>query len=448
MLWKGLGGVSKVIVAGGGPAGMMAAVSAADLGHQVTLLEQNEKLGKKLYITGKGRCNVTNDSDVENLLAHVVSNPKFLYSAFYSFDSSRMMDFLESEGLALKTERGNRVFPLSDKSSDVIRTMQNALKRRGVKVELHTKVMGLQIEEENVLPEYSAADGGNPNQGSSASNPASVSAKISGVEMQQKGQKRILPADAVIVATGGISYPSTGSTGDGYRFAQKSGHKLVSCSPSLVPITIRESYCMDLQGLSLRNVTLRIFQNGKCLFAEQGEMLFTHFGVSGPLVLSASSVLSGRKIQDLRMEIDLKPALQREQLDERLLRDFAERQNVQFKNSLSKLLPAKLIPVMVKVSQIDPEKRINEVTKPERQRLLKLIKGFPLTPTGLRGYNEAIITKGGVSVRDINPATMESRHCQGLFFAGEVLDLDALTGGYNLQIAWSTGYLAGISVPV
>lgn len=427
---------------------MMAAVSAADLGHQVTLLEQNEKLGKKLYITGKGRCNVTNDSDVENLLAHVVSNPKFLYSAFYSFDSSRMMDFLESEGLALKTERGNRVFPLSDKSSDVIRTMQNALKKRGVTVELNTKVDGLQTQQQSVTPEHSAIDLGDSNQGSTGSDSASVPVMITGVEIWQKGKKGILPADAVIVATGGISYPSTGSTGDGYRFAQETGHKLVSCSPSLVPITARERYCKELQGLSLRNVTLRVFRNQKCLFAEQGEMLFTHFGVSGPLVLSASSVLSGNKIQDLQMEIDLKPALREEQLDERLLRDFGERQNVQFKNSLSKLLPTKLIPVVVSLSQIDPEKRINEVTKPERQHLLKLIKGFPLTPTGLRGYNEAIITKGGVSVKDVNPATMESRHCGGLYFAGEVLDLDALTGGYNLQIAWSTGYLAGISVPV
>lgn len=433
---------------GGGPAGMMAAVSAADLGHQVTLLEQNEKLGKKLYITGKGRCNVTNDSDVENLLAHVVSNPKFLYSAFYSFDSSRLMDFLESEGLALKTERGNRVFPLSDKSSDVIRTMQNALKRRGVKVELHTKVMGLQVQEQNILSENSDVYPGNPNQRSPGSDTAGISAKVTGVEIQQKGQKRTLSADAVIVATGGISYPSTGSTGDGYQFARETGHKLVSCSPSLVPIAIRESYCKDLQGLSLRNVTLRIFRNQKCLFSEQGEMLFAHFGVSGPLVLSASSVLNAGEIQDLRMEIDLKPALREEQLDERLLRDFSERQNVQFKNSLSKLLPAKMIPVMVRLSQIDPEKRINEVTKTERQHLLKLIKGFPLTPTGLRGYNEAIVTKGGVSVKEIDPTTMESRHCQGLYFAGEVLDLDAFTGGYNLQIAWSTGYLAGVSVPV
>lgn len=426
---------------------MMAAATAADLGHQVTLLEQNEKLGKKLYITGKGRCNVTNNSDVENLLAHVVSNPKFLYSAFYSFDSSRLIDFLESEGLALKTERGNRVFPASDKSSDVIRTLQNVLKKRGVTVELHTKVTGLRLRKQNVSPEHYASDGRSPHEKSAGTGSASISPKIAGVDIQQGGKKRSLTADAVIVATGGISYPSTGSTGDGYRFAQDTGHKLVPCSPSLVPITVRESYCMELQGLSLRNVMFRVFRNQKCLYAEQGEMLFTHFGISGPLVLSASSIFNDRTMQGLRMEIDLKPALPVEQLDERLLRDFAERKNYQFKNSLSRLLPAKLIPVIVGLSQIDPEKRVNEVTKQERQQLLKLIKGFPLTPTGLRGYNEAIITKGGVSVRDVNPATMESRHCQGLYFAGEVLDLDALTGGYNLQIAWSTGYLAGCSVP-
>lgn len=398
---------------------MMAAVSAADLGHQVTLLEQNEKLGKKLYITGKGRCNVTNGSDVEQLLAHVVSNPKFLYSAFYTFDSSRMMDFLESEGLALKTERGNRVFPLSDKSSDVIRTLQNALKTRKVKVELHTRVTGLRVQ---------------------------AAGQIAGVDLLRQGLKKTLSADAVIVATGGISYPSTGSTGDGYRFAQETGHTLVKCSPSLVPVTVREDYCKELQGLSLRNVSLRVFRNQTCLYMEQGEMLFTHFGVSGPLVLSASTVLSGTDMAGVRMEIDLKPALSEAQLDERLLRDFAERKNMQFKNSLSKLFPAKLIPIVVSLSGIDPEKRINEVTKQERGRLLKLIKAFPLTPAGLRGYNEAIITKGGVSVKDVNPATMESRHCHGLYFAGEVLDLDAVTGGYNLQIAWSTGYLAGLSV--
>lgn len=429
LLWKGLDKVSKVIVAGGGPAGMMAAVSAADLGHQVTLLEQNEKLGKKLYITGKGRCNVTNDSDVENLLEHVVSNPKFLYSAFYSFDSSRMMDFLESEGLALKTERGNRVFPLSDKSSDVIRTMQNALKRRRVSVELHTKVIGPLIQEQNVSSEHG------------------MSAKITGVEIQQRGQKRILPADAVIVATGGISYPSTGSTGDGYRFAQETGHKLVSCSPSLVPIIIRESYCKDLQGLSLRNVMLRVFRDQKCLFAEQGEMLFTHFGVSGPLILSASSQVGKILLKkELSMEIDLKPALTEEQLDQRLLREFEANKNKQFKNVLNSLLPAKMRPVVQELCEISQEKKVNEITREGRSGLLKVLKQFPVTLTGLKDFNEAIITKGGVSVKEVNPSTMESKIVSGLYFAGEILDLDALTGGYNLQIAWSTGHLAGSSI--
>lgn len=410
--------MSKVVVVGGGPAGMMAAVSAADVGHQVLLLEQNEKLGKKLYITGKGRCNITNDSDVENLLSHVVSNPKFLYSAFYSFDSNRMQDFLMTEGLALKTERGNRVFPVSDKSSDVIRTLQKALERRHVELCLHTCVTQI------------ICQGG----------------RVTGVEVVRNGQKQKIDADAVIVATGGISYPSTGSTGDGYRFAEAAGHSIIPCSPSLVPINIREDYCLALQGLSLRNVRLKIFHREKSLFEEQGEMLFTHFGISGPLVLSASSLLSGRQLSEIHIEIDLKPALQEKQLDERILRDFAERKNHHFKNSLSGLLPAKLIPVMIRLSQIDPERQVNEVTKQERQWLVKLIKGFPLTPEGLRGYNEAIITKGGVSVQNVNPATMESRLCKGLYFAGEVLDLDAVTGGYNLQIAWSTGYLAGISI--
>lgn len=410
--------MSKVIVVGGGAAGMMAAIAAADVGHQVVLVEKNEKLGKKVYITGKGRCNITNDSDVENLLAHVVSNPKFLYSAFYSFDSSRMMDFLEMEGLALKTERGNRVFPASDKSSDVIRTLQNALKRRLVDIRLQTEVTKVLARED----------------------------QITGVEVACQGEKHTLSGDAVIVATGGISYPSTGSTGDGYRFAKQTGHTVTACYPALVPINVKEGYCKELQGLSLRNVTLKAFLEGKCLFEEQGEMLFTHFGISGPLVLSASSVLGGRNFKDLHMEIDLKPALDEEQLDDRILRDFGELKNSYFKNSLSKLLPAKLIPVMVALSQIDPEKPVHEVTRQERRHLLKLCKGFPLTPEGLRGYNEAIITKGGVSVKEINPATMESKHCKGLFFAGEVLDLDAVTGGYNLQIAWSTGYLAGISI--
>lgn len=412
--------MGKVIVAGGGAAGMMAAVAAADAGHQVTLYEKNEKLGKKVYITGKGRCNITNNSDVENLLKNVMRNPKFLYSAFYTFDSTAMIEFLEKEGLALKTERGNRVFPLSDKSSDVIRTLQQAMTKRGVRICLNQAVKRLCVEE----------------------------GRCQGAVVIKGGEERIEPADAVIVATGGISYPSTGSTGDGYHFAEDCGHRLQQTFPSLVPFNVREQYIMEMQGLSLKNITLTIKDGKKELFFEQGELLFTHFGVSGPLVLSASSVISGRQVNELQALIDFKPALSEQQLDERLLRDFGEMKNSYFKNSLQKLLPAKLIPVIVALSGILPEKKVNEITKEERHRLLGLIKAFPFTVEGLRGYNEAIITRGGVSVKDINPATMESKKTEGLYFAGEVLDLDARTGGYNLQIAWSTGYLAGSSVPV
>lgn len=410
--------MSKVVVIGGGAAGMMCAVAAADSGHQVTLVEKNEKLGKKVYITGKGRCNVTNNSDVENLRNHTVTNGKFLYSAFYSFDSQRMMDFLQQEGLKLKTERGNRVFPESDHSSDVIRTMEKAMKKRGVVILLHTKALEL-VESEG---------------------------RCCGVLCRkQEGFQETLMADAVVVATGGVSYPSTGSTGDGYRFARDTGHKIKETFPSLVPMEIKEEFPKRLQGLSLKNVSLKLFCGKKELYQEQGEMLFTHFGVSGPLVLTASCFASGRK-QELALQLDLKPALSPKQLDERILRDFAECKNSYFKNSLGKLLPAKMIPVIVELSGIDPEKLVNEVTREERGRLVSLLKGIPMTVGNLRGYNEAIITRGGVSVKDVNPATMESKILPGLYFAGEVLDLDAMTGGYNLQIAWSTGYLAGISI--
>lgn len=410
--------MSKVIVVGGGAAGMMAAIAAAEIGHEVVLLEKNEKLGKKLYITGKGRCNITNDSDVENLLTHVMTNPKFLYSAFYTFDSSRMMELLESEGLPLKCERGNRVFPQSDKSSDVIRTLQRAMEKRQVQIHLHTEVLELLAEGK----------------------------RVSGVLARAEKRQQEIQGDAVIVATGGLSYPSTGSTGDGYRFAKMAGHQVTKCFPSLVPINIQEEYVQRMQGLSLRNVLLRVWTEEEKIFEEQGEMLFTHFGISGPLVLSASSLLSGRKFDNIKMAIDLKPALTEKQLDERILRDFGRMKNSYFKNSLSGLLPAGMIPVMVELSGIRADKAVNEVSRQERQNLVKLFKSFPLTAEGLRGYNEAIITKGGVSIKDINPATMESKRLQGLFFAGEVLDLDAVTGGYNLQIAWSSGYLAGISV--
>lgn len=407
--------MGRVLVIGGGAAGMMCAVSAADSGHQVTVLEQNEKLGKKIYITGKGRCNVTNNTDVEDLLTHTVRNPRFLYSAYYSFDSQRMMEFLEQEGLRLKTERGNRVFPVSDHSSDVIRTMEKAMARRGVTVCLHTRVLELVVE----------------------------NGVCCGVLCQEQlGGKKSLTADAVVVATGGISYPTTGATGDGYQFARSTGHELVKTSPSLVPFEIEESFCQRLQGLSLKNVSLRLIEGKRTLYEEQGEMLFTHYGISGPLVLTASCYASGVSGKQ-KVLLDLKPALSEKQLDERILRDFADNRNKSFKNSLSKLAPSKLVPVLVDLSGIEPDKPVNAVTREERRRLVLLFKEMEMTVAGLRGFSEAIITRGGVSVRDVNPGTMESKKTPGLYFAGEVLDLDAVTGGYNLQIAWSTGYLAG-----
>lgn len=410
--------MNKVIVVGGGAAGMMAAISAADSGAEVILIEKNEKLGKKVYITGKGRCNITNESDVENLLKNVRSNPKFLYSAFYTFDSYRMMEFLEGEGLKLKTERGNRVFPESDKSSDVIKTLKKALEKRKVKIVLNTKVLNIEIK-----------DG-----------------ICHGVIVQSGDKSGSYTADKVIVATGGCSYQSTGSTGDGYRFAKDADIKVTKCYPSLVPFNIGSDIPKRLQGLSLRNVKVTLSDKGKVLYEELGEMLFTHFGVSGPLVLSASTLVSGKDVSQMELSIDLKPALSKEQLDERILRDFSENRNSYFKNSLSRLLPAKMIPVIVELSEIDEKKQVNNITKEERNRLVNLLKGLTFKVESLRGFNEAIITKGGVSVKEINPGTMEAKKVKGLFFAGEVLDLDAVTGGYNLQIAWSTGYLAGMEI--
>ncbi len=410
--------MNKVIVVGGGAAGMMAAISAADSGAEVILIEKNEKLGKKVYITGKGRCNITNESDVENLLKNVRSNPKFLYSAFYTFDSYRMMEFLEGEGLKLKTERGNRVFPESDKSSDVIKTLKKALEKRKVKIVLNTKVLNIDIK-----------DG-----------------ICHGVIVQSGDKSGSYTADKVIVATGGCSYQSTGSTGDGYRFAKDADIKVTKCYPSLVPFNIGSDIPKRLQGLSLRNVKVTLSDKGKVLYEELGEMLFTHFGVSGPLVLSASTLASGKDVSQMELSIDLKPALSKEQLDERILRDFSENRNSYFKNSLSRLLPAKMIPVIVELSEIDEKKQVNNITKEERNRLVNLLKRLTFKVESLRGFNEAIITKGGVSVKEINPGTMEAKKVKGLFFAGEVLDLDAVTGGYNLQIAWSTGYLAGMEI--
>ena len=391
---------------------MFAAVHASDKGHEVHLFEKNEKLGKKLYITGKGRCNITNACDVEELFQAVIGNPKFLYSSFYTYTNQNVIDFFENEGLATKIERGNRVFPVSDHSSDVIRTLSEAMRKRGVQIHLNQKV-------EKVLQKDGTFDG----------------------IVLEDG--KIVKGDSCIIATGGLSYPSTGSTGDGYRWAEALGHKVTEQSPGLVPLEAKESWVKALQGLSLRNVNVTVLDGRKKYYEEFGELLFTHFGVSGPTVISASSIVGQMlKKKELTLTIDLKPALSEEQLDKRLLRDFEEQKNKQFKNALGGLFPSKLIPVMVELSGILPEKQVNAISKEERRSLVHLIKNFAMTLTGIRGYNEAIITRGGVSVREIDPGTMESKKVKNLYFAGEVLDLDAVTGGYNLQIAWSTGYMA------
>ncbi len=411
----------KVLVIGGGAAGMMAAIAAAKEGASVTLLEKNEKTGKKLFITGKGRCNLTNACGDEEFFQSVVSNEKFLYSAFYTLDNRAVMEFFEKAGCRLKTERGNRVFPVSDHSSDVIAALNNRMRKEGIRVLLNTAVSEILTEKEV----------------------AKNKSRVMGVKLTDG---KVLPADAVIIATGGKSYESTGSDGDGYRFAEKAGHTIREVKPALAPFTVKEEWCKSLQGLSLRNVSATLICKKKKLYEGFGEMLFTHFGVSGPLILSASSYYA-KKINNMpaQLHIDLKPALLREQLDKRILRDFDENKNRQFKNSLNGLLPAKMIPVMIQISGIPPEKPVNEITKEERTRLLECLKNLALTVTGTRGFSEAIVTQGGVHVKEINPSTMESKLVGGLYFAGEILDTDAMTGGFNLQIAWSTGYLAGIS---
>ena len=411
--------MSKVLIIGGGAAGMMAAVFAAKNGNKVEIFEKNEKLGKKLFITGKGRCNITNAAELEDFFPAVTSNPKFLYSAFYSFTNEQVISFFEELGVRTKVERGGRVFPVSDHSSDVIQALKKEMERLEVKINLNAEVKELRIEKR----------------------PSGET--VTGI-LLASGKK--ISGDAVIVATGGISYPSTGSTGDGYRFARKCGHKVSELSPSLVPMEVKEWYAGELMGLSLRNIEIRITDGKKKLYQEFGEMLFTHYGVTGPVILSASSIV-GKKLKDkeLTLHIDLKPALTEEQLDKRVLREFEANHNRQFKNAVDSLFPAKLRPVIVDLSGIPEDKKVHEITKEERLRFVHLVKDFTMTLTGLRGYNEAIITKGGVSVKEIDPGTMESKLVKGLYFAGEVLDLDAVTGGYNLQIAWSTGYLAGIN---
>lgn len=408
--------MSNVIVIGAGAAGMMAAIAAAGNGHQVTVLEKNEKAGKKIYITGKGRCNITNACDVEELFNNVVTNKKFLYSAFYGFTNDDVIAMLNDAGLPTKVERGNRVFPVSDRAGDVISALVRIMKKLGVKLEYDTTVTEI-VTDNSCITGVRCASG------------------------------KVYPADAVIVATGGVSYPTTGSTGDGYEFAQKTGHNVTALSPALVPFNVAEEDVKELQGLALKNSGVTIYDGKKKLYEDFGELLFTHFGVSGPTVLSASSYVA-KKIKEhpLKLVIDLKPGLDVEQLDARVLRDFEEFMNKNFNNALDKLLPKSLIPVIIKRSGIDEYKKVHEISREERMRLVNTIKNLEFTLTGLRGFNEAIITQGGVSVKDIDPSTMESKKVKGLYFAGEVLDLDAVTGGFNLQIAWSTGHLAGMSV--
>lgn len=412
--------MSKVIIIGAGAAGMMAGIAAAQSGHNVTILEKNEKAGKKIYITGKGRCNITNACEVEELFDNVVSNKKFLYSAFYGFNNSDVVKLLSDAGLKTKVERGNRVFPESDRAGDVISTLVRILKKLNVKLEYETEVLRLVTDSRDGV-EY-----------------------VSGV-VDDRGRQ--YEADAVIVATGGLSYPTTGSTGDGYSFAKETGHTVTPLSPALVPFNVAEEDIKALQGLALKNSGVAIYDGKKKLYEDFGELLFTHFGVSGPTVLSASSYVAKKiKERPLKLVIDLKPGLSAEQLDTRILRDFEEFTNKNFNNALDKLLPKSLIPVIISRCGIDEYKKVHEISREERMRLVNTIKNFEFTLTGLRGYNEAIVTQGGVSVKDIDPSTMESKKVKGMYFAGEVLDLDAVTGGFNLQIAWSTGHLAGASI--
>ena len=403
--------MAKVIIIGGGAAGMIAAYSAALTSKQVILLEKNEKLGKKIFITGKGRCNLTNASDMNTVMENVVSNKRFLFSAFKNFTNEDIMNLVENNGTKLKIERGNRVFPVSDHSSDIIKSLENAIRDLHVDIRLNIKVDELIIENDRCI----------------------------GVTI---GKNKIM-ADAVIVATGGMSYQATGSDGDGYRFAKEAGLSVSKLYPSLVPFNIEGERIKALQGLSLKNIHAYIYNDKKLVYDEFGEMLFTHFGVSGPVIISASAVIGNKNIKGYKLSIDLKPALDEEKLDERILRDFTEQKNKALKNSLNKLFPAKLIDEVIFQSKLDPDKKVNLLTKEERHSLVHATKNLEYVISSTRGFNEAIITKGGVEVSQINPKTMESKKIKGLFFAGEVLDLDAFTGGYNLQIAWSTGYAAG-----
>ncbi|MBO4815819.1 MAG: NAD(P)/FAD-dependent oxidoreductase [Clostridia bacterium] len=412
--------MKNVIIIGGGPAGMLAAISSAKIGNNVTLIEKNNSCGKKLLITGKGRCNITNSADLNGFIENTPSNPKFLYGLFNNFSNIDIINLLEEQGVKTKVERGGRVFPVSDRSQDVLNALLNILKELKVKIITNTEVISIITN--------------------------------NGQAIGVKTKNNELKADKIILATGGKSYPVTGSTGDGYKMAKELGHTVTKIKPSLIPLTSNDDTCKKLQGLSLKNVSIKLKNKEKIIYEDFGEMLFTHFGVSGPIILSASSYLIRYKnIEELlkngciNLQIDLKPALTEEKLDLRILRDFEEEKNKEFKNSLNKLLPQKLIPIIIEKTEIKPYKKVNEITKKERKSLVNILKNLSINITGVREIEEAIITSGGINVKEINPKTMESKIIKGLYFAGEIIDVDCLTGGFNLQVAWSSGYTAGIN---
>lgn len=403
-----------VIVIGGGPAGIMAAGAAGARGRKVLLVEKNEKLGKKLFITGKGRCNITNAAEMDEFMSYIPKNSKFLYSAFRGLSNTDIISLLNELGLRTKVERGGRVFPESDKSSDVLKALLKYLDKNNVEIMLNTAVKKVETKD-NRIDSVVLADG------------------------------RSLSCDSVVICTGGISYPQTGSTGEGHKFAEAAGHTITELFPSLIPLIVKEDYIKELQGLSLKNVAIKVLVDNKAIYNDFGEMLFTHYGLTGPIILSASFYISEhlRKHQNIKVFIDLKPALAEEELDKRIIKDFQENINKSFKNSLNALLPQKLIPVIIKLSKIDENKEVNQISKEERKQLVSLLKNMEFNIAGTRPIAEAIVTSGGISLKEINPKTMESKLVEGLYFAGEVMDLDAFTGGFNLQIAFSTGYAAG-----
>jgi predicted Rossmann fold flavoprotein len=403
----------KVVVIGAGPAGLIAAGRSGERGCDTILLEKNAKPGRKILISGKGRCNITNNTDVEGLIENTPGNGNFLYSAFYTFSNHDLIDFLKKYGLDTKVERGGRVFPVSDSSSDVVDALLRYVKKNKVKLMLKSAVQDIKV----------------------------ASGKVKGVVLADGSE---IECDSAILCTGGVSYPGTGSTGEGHRIARKLGHTIVDLKPSLVPLLVDEQWVKELQGLSLKNVSINLVNNnGKKVYSDFGEMLFTHFGVSGPIILSSSRHILEYGFKDVKLIIDLKPALSEEKLDERIQRDFEKFSRKQFKNSLDELLPQKMIPVIIRLSAINPNKFVNQITREERRSLVKLLKNFELNIIGSRPINEAIVTSGGVSTNEINPSTMESKLVKGLFFAGEIIDVDAYTGGFNLTIAFSTGYIAG-----